>query len=396
MNSGESGSRLRGSSFVLFVLCVASFLSALNFFATSPFYPEMAGDLGTTIPLLGQAITMMLIISAVLGLIVGPLADTFGYRRLLTLGVVAISANLIGTAITPGFPPLLGLSVVGALGDALVFGLTIALASTLFAGPERRRAISWTIAALSVGAIAGVPVLTTIGDAAGWRVAIGAAGIASIAVAWMVHVALPADQVHPGIRFRARDILAAYAPLLGHAPTLRLLAVTMLRALWFLGLVTYLGAYLGDELSLTTRQVGLAYMLGGTGSTIGSFIAGTRLVERQARGIVALANVGGGLLLGIILSGSSTLVTLTLLPLSTAMASIGGVGVATLLAVESPAKAGTTMALNASLLNAGAAAGAAIGGALIAVGGYGSMGIGLPAFAFAAAIVAWWPGGPSR
>lgn len=392
MNSGESGSRLRGSSFVLFVLCVASFLSALNFFATSPFYPEMAGDLGTTIPLLGQAITMMLIISAVLGLIVGPLADTFGYRRLLTLGVVAISANLIGTAITPGFPPLLGLSVVGALGDALVFGLTIALASTLFAGPERRRAISWTIAALSVGAIAGVPVLTTIGDAAGWRVAIGAAGIASIAVAWMVHVALPADQVLPGTRFRGQDILAAYAPLLGHAPTLRLLAVTMLRALWFLGLVTYLGAYLGDELGLTTRQVGLAYMLGGTGSTIGSFIAGTRLVERQARGMVALANVGGGLLLGIILSGSSTLVAFTLLPLSTAMASIGGVGVATLLAVESPAKAGTTMALNASLLNAGAAAGAAIGGALIAVGGYGSMGIGLPAFAFAAAIVAWWPG----
>ncbi len=392
MNTGRSGARLRGQGFVLFVLCVASFLSALNFFATSPFYPEMASDLGTTIPLLGQAITMMLIVSAVLGLVVGPLADTFGYRRLLMLGVVAISANLIGTAITPGFPPLLGLSLVGALGDALVFGLTIALASTLFAGPERRRAISWTIAALSVGAIAGVPVLTTIGDAAGWRVAIGAAGIASIAVAWMVHVTLPADQVLPGARFRAQDILAAYAPLLGHAPTLRLLAVTMLRALWFLGLVTYLGAYLGDELGLTTRQVGLAYMLGGTGSTIGSFIAGTRLVERQARGMVALANVGGGLLLGIILSGSSTLVAFTLLPLSTAMASIGGVGVATLLAVESPAKAGTTMALNASLLNAGAAAGAAAGGALIAVGGYGSMGIGLPAFAFAAAIVAWWPG----
>ncbi|MEJ7901340.1 MAG: MFS transporter, partial [Thermomicrobiales bacterium] len=202
VNAGAAGSPVRGTWFVLFVLCVASFLSALNFFATSTFYPEMAGDLGTTIPLLGQAITMMLIISAVLGLVVGPLADTFGYRRLLTLGVVAISANLLGTAITPAFPPLLGLSVVGALGDALVFGLTIALASTLFAGPERRRAISWTIAALSVGAIAGVPVLITIGDASGWRVAIGAAGIASIAVAWMVRVALPADQVQPDARFR--------------------------------------------------------------------------------------------------------------------------------------------------------------------------------------------------
>ncbi|MEJ7901339.1 MAG: hypothetical protein WKF63_05795, partial [Thermomicrobiales bacterium] len=187
-------------------------------------------------------------------------------------------------------------------------------------------------------------------------------------------------------------ILAAYAPLLGHAPTLRLLAVTMLRALWFLGLLTYLGAYLGDELGLTTRQVGLAYMLGGTGSTIGSFIAGTRLMERRAREIVALANVCGGLLLGVMLSGSSPLVAFTLLPCTAAMASIGGVGVATLLAVESPAKQGTTMALNASLLNAGASGGAAIGGVMIAVGGYGLMGIGLPTFALAAAVVAWWPG----
>ncbi len=71
------------------------------------------------------------------------------------------------------------------------------------------------------------------------------------------------------------------------------------------------------------------------------------------------------------------------------------VGVTALLAAESPAGAGTTMVLNGSLINAGTAGGAALGGVLIALGGYGALGLGLPLFAFAAAALAWWPG-PDR
>jgi predicted MFS family arabinose efflux permease len=156
-------------------------------------------------------------------------------------------------------------------------------------------------------------------------------------------------------------------------------------------MVTYLGAYLGDELGLTTRQVGFAYMLGGSGSTLGSFIAGTRLLGISARMFIAVTNLAGGALVAIVMWSSSTTLVLLLLPLATMVASMGGVAVASLLAVESPAQAGTTMALNASLLNGGAAAGAALGGALIALGGYHAMAIGLPLFAFTAAILAWWP-----
>ena len=57
-----------GTLLALAALCVAAFLAALNFFATSPFYPDMADDLDTTVPLLGQAATLLLLVSAVLGL----------------------------------------------------------------------------------------------------------------------------------------------------------------------------------------------------------------------------------------------------------------------------------------------------------------------------------------
>jgi MFS family permease len=80
---------------VLAALCVAAFLAALNFFATTPFYPAMAPDLHTTVPLLGQLVTLMVLSSAGLGLVVG-LGDHYGYRWPLVIGVLAIAAKPVG------------------------------------------------------------------------------------------------------------------------------------------------------------------------------------------------------------------------------------------------------------------------------------------------------------
>src|SRR4051812_20238175 len=65
---------------VQILLCLSAFLAALNYFAPTPFYPQMARDLQTTVPLLGQVVTLMALISAGLGLFAGPLADRYGFR----------------------------------------------------------------------------------------------------------------------------------------------------------------------------------------------------------------------------------------------------------------------------------------------------------------------------
>jgi predicted MFS family arabinose efflux permease len=83
-------------------------------------------------------------------------------------------------------------------------------------------------------------------------------------------------------------------------------------------------------------------------------------------------------------------------PIGAMLSGLASVGSTSLLAVESPAGAGTTMALNASLLNAGGAIGAAVGGILLAIGGYGAMAVGLPAFALLAAALVLWPPRPAR
>ncbi len=377
---------------ILAALCVSAFLASLNFFAPTPFYPEMARDLHTSVPLLGQVVTLMALISAGLGLVIGPLADRYGYRWPLVIGLLAIGINLLGMGLAPSYSVLLGLGVIGGLGDALVFALPLAIAGTHFSGDARRRAIGWTIGALSTAPIVGVPLLTAFGAMSGWRAALALGGLAGTAAAWFVASALPPDHRTSATPFQVTALIAAYAPLLRHPPSLRLFAVTALRAMAWLGMVTYLGAFLGEDVGLDTRQIGLVYMLAGGGYVLGSVAAGGRLRGIPPRTMVAVASVATGVLLGSMLVLAASWVVLPLLIAGSFASAAVGVGVTALLAAESPAGAGTTMVLNGSILNLGTAVSTALGGALIAFGGYTALGIGLPLFAFAAAALAWWPG----
>ncbi|MDQ3226808.1 MAG: MFS transporter, partial [Chloroflexota bacterium] len=346
----------------------------------------------TTVPLLGQAVTLMALISAGLGLAIGPLADRYGYRWPLVVGLVAIAINMIGMGLAPSYGVLLGLGVIGGLGDALVFALPLAIAGTRFSGDAQRRAIGWTIGALSTAPIVGVPLLTAFGAISGWRAALALGGLAGSAAAWFVAWALPPDRQTSAAPLRLSALLAAYAPLLKHRPSLRLFAITALRATAWLGMVTYLGAFLGDNVGLDTRQIGFGYMLAGGGYVLGSVAAGGRLRGIQPRTMVAVASVATGVALGAMFVFAASWVVLPLLIAGSFASAAVGVGVTALLAAESPAGAGTTMVLNGSILNLGTAVSTALGGALIAFGGYTALGIGLPLFAFAAAALAWWPG----
>ena len=123
---------------------------------------------------------------------------------------------------------------------------------------------------------------------------------------------------------------------------------------------------------------------------LGSFVGGSRLAAASPRRVIALANLlGCGL--GALVLVSDARWGLILLPLMSVAAIVASVGVTSLIAVESPAQAGTTMVLNSSLMNFGSAAGAALGGLLLAVGGYGALTLGLPVAAIAAATLVLWP-----
>ncbi|MBA3450931.1 MAG: MFS transporter, partial [Chloroflexia bacterium] len=373
---------------VLPVLCLGMVVAMLTFVAPAPFFPAIARDLDVSVPLLGQVVAAMLLISAALGLVAGPLADRYGHRRLIVLGLASAAVCLLAFGLAPNFSVLLLGALAGGLANAAVLGPSLAVAGTYFAGPAARHALGWATACMAGSAIVGVPVLTAMGAVAGWRTAFIAAGSAVIGAAWLGAAWLPRDARDPRGLLRPQTLLAAYQPLLRHGPTLRLFGVAVLRAICWFGLLTYFGAFLGQKLQLSTGQIGLAYMLGGGGYFLGSLVAGGPLGHVPPRSLLIAGNFAMALLMGLAFSAIlGPAGTVAMLPLAGFAGSFGWVAVATLLTADSPAGVGTTMTLHGSLFNLGAAAGGAIGGLLLALGGYDALAVGLPIFGLGSALL---------
>jgi MFS transporter, DHA1 family, inner membrane transport protein len=378
-------------------LSVVMFLANLNQLMLWPFYVDVARTLDTSVPLIGQTTTLALLVSAVLGIFIGPLADHFGHRRTLLLAAAGIVISAFGTTLAPSFITLLGARLLSGVSAGVANSVVLAVAGTRFAGETRRRAMSWTIAALAAPAIGGIPIIAGLGDLFGWRWSFALVGMLAVAGCGLLQVALPADPPVSASPFRPRSIMTAYRPFVRHRTMSALLAGSTLRAIAWVGMLTYFGAFWVEEKGLSVSGSGLMLMIGGTGFFCGSLAAGGRLGHFDLRLLFAATTGAAITLLGLLYTLPVGPVALVL-PLFAAgfLGAFSLVALTALLASETPAAPATTMALNSAVFSLGSAFGAMAGGGLLAVGGYSMLGSGLTAFGIASALVVWQPGRAAR
>jgi len=376
----------------LVALGYGTFVAALVFVIPPLFFPQMASELQVGVPLLGQIMSAMLGLSVVLGLVIGPVSDRSGYRRFIVIGLVASAICFLVFGLSPTFLLLLLASAAGAVTDAAVLGSSFAIAGTAFTGTAAKRAIGWTTAAQSGSAILGVPLLAAIGTAAGWRIAFVVAGLVAIAGVVLATAWLPRDHRRSTGPLRVDALWAPYRPLLRHGGMRRLYGATMLGAVCWMGMLTYLGAFLAEALGLGTGHIGLVYMVAGVGYCLGSLIVGGPLARISARSLVIVGFLAATVLVALAFSGRvGTAGAVVAVAGTTLMWGVEGVAMTAVLTTETPSGAGTTMTLSGSLFNLGAAGGGVIGGLLLAWSGYEALAIGLPVFAMSAALLSWCP-----
>ena len=394
--SGDQGQGARADRWLIPALALAAFVALLGAVSYGPFLPVMAADIGTSIPLLGQLPAASMLLAAALGLVIGPLADAYGYRRTLAIGLLAVVASTLGTGLAPSYAALLVTILIGAIGRAAVLPVALTLASTRFAGDARRRAIGSMQAGSTCAPLVGIPVLTTIAAFADWRAAFLGLALLCMAVVplvwWAVgRGAAPAAPGAPPARLRLWGLLAAYAPLLGHRPALGLIGATLLgnAAIWTV--LAYTGAFYAQRFGFTIQQVGLATIPPGIAVVLGSLAAGGRLGGVPLRPLVA-----GGWGIGAVLLGTALLLPLpawAVIGLTTLTWGLGGVAIVAtplLLTAESPVGRATTLTLNNSASSLGIALGGALGGLLIVVGDYPALGLGTLVLGTASAALTGW------
>lgn len=368
-------------------LCAASSLSVLNALALSPFLARIAPDMHVSVATMGQAGTLSGLVGASLGLGLGTVADGLGYRRLLLAGSCALVAAALGTALAPTYLAFLVAQLLGGLAASTISPMAFAFAGTLYDGPERRRAITRIYSAAAGTQIVAFPLLTRLADSTSWRWPFAALGGASVVLVWLALAALPRDPRPPVRPGRLRELLAVYAPLAGSAATRLLYAAQFLRGVAWSGTLAYMGAYIDDALGYSVRAAGFALTATGGGFLAGSLLVGGRLRGRPPRPtfIAAVATMGA-LIAAAFLWRPGMGATFPLLFLVAVCGGIAEVTMLTIIAAETPAPQGPTMALHSSILRYGGATGALLGGGLLAVGDYAALGLGFPVIAALAAV----------
>ncbi|WP_350278705.1 Cmx/CmrA family chloramphenicol efflux MFS transporter [Kribbella sp. HUAS MG21] len=345
---------------LLYLLGLAVFAQATSEFMLSGLGPDIARDLGISIPAAGWLTSAF-----ALGMIVGaPAIAVLGARwprrrTLLATLTVFLIVHVIG-ALTTSFTVLLVTRVLAALANAGFLAVALATATSLVRPDAKGRATSILLGGTTLACIVGVPAGAMLGRYLGWRSAFWAVAVVSLPALIAILRSVPARGIGPvtvgGFRLRPR---LAVLLLLG----------ALVNGATFCSF-TYLSPVLTEVTGLGTGWVPLMLAVFGVGSFVGITIAG-RYADRRDHRLTFVA--GGILLLGwctFALTAEYAAPTVALLFVQGAMSFAVGstlISYALYAGAETPILTG---ALATAALNTGAATGPALGGAAIAHGGY--------------------------
>lgn len=174
----ESPTRLSGH-----LLLLLAGLAALGSLATNiilPAFPEMAGELKTTVKDLSATLASFFVAFAVGQLFVGPLSDRFGRKWLVMSGLVVFVAGSFLCAFADNLSQLIVGRIVQALGVCATSVLSRAIARDLFEGETLARALSLIMVAMAAAPGFSPLLGGALNSALGWRSTFGMVALLAV------------------------------------------------------------------------------------------------------------------------------------------------------------------------------------------------------------------------
>jgi DHA1 family inner membrane transport protein len=355
----------------LLALAIGGFGIGATEFVAMGLLPNIARDLlpaqYASSPEDALARTGIMIAAYAAGVVVGAptiaaLAARFPRRGLLVALALAFTVGTVASALAPTFELVVAARFVAALPHGAYFGVAALVAADLMGPGNRGRGVAFVLSGLTIANVVGVPLITLLGQNAGWRAAYLA--VAAIFALTLVAILLfvPRQPGDPAATFRRelkvfKRIGVWFALLTG-----------AIGFGGFFAVYSYVAPLATEVTGLTPSAVPFALVSLGVGMTIGNLVGG-RLADR-------------GAVRGIFLCFAAFIVSLTVLALTVAtpvglfggLFLVGGSAAALSPVIQTRLMdvAGDSQtlaaAINHSALNIGNSLGAYLGGVVIAAG----------------------------
>jgi MFS transporter, DHA1 family, inner membrane transport protein len=256
----------------IFALFLVVFGFTTGEFVVAGILPEVAADLGVSIPAAG-----LLTSAYAIGMIVGgPVLTVLTARtprRRLVVGLIAVSvlANL-GSAVAPNYAVLLVARFGAGLVVATFFAVAIATAAAVAPAGRQASAVARVVLGLNLGLVLGTPLGTAIGQQLGWRATFVSVAAVTLAAVPLVLRYVPAAPGTTG------SVLAELSVLASHDVQLAI-ALTAVGNVGVVAVFTYIAPLLTDVGGFAAGAIPVLLLVYGAGAVAGNVLGG-RLADR--------------------------------------------------------------------------------------------------------------------
>jgi predicted MFS family arabinose efflux permease len=256
-----------------------------------PFAPDLSRTLG--VPL--TSITALIAVNwatNLLGIVAGPLADRFGYRGTLLIGMALLAAGMLAAGLLPVFGVLLAAQFLSGLGKSLFDPALQAYVGCRVPYRRRGMAVGFLETAWAASTLVGIPAMAFLIDRSGWRAAFIALGVCGLAGLLMLAVAVPAERRTPRPARPKFDLKASWREILASQAALGLAGFAFLFNLAMDNLFVIYGVWLEQSFQLSLLAVGVGTSVIGAAELAGEFFT-AGLADRIGLKRTAIGGVAG-------------------------------------------------------------------------------------------------------
>jgi predicted MFS family arabinose efflux permease len=366
--------RAEGGHRVVFCLFAILFVGVADSQIISPLLPAIRTQVGKSSSIVGLLFTGYSFSAALSVLIWGPLSDSFGRKRGLLAGLMLFSLGSVATFLSTTFEPLLLGRIITGMGASMISLNAISYAADFFPYSNRGWAMGSIMSSYFAALILGVPIGTWVGDRFGWNAIFGITATMVLLLSLVTYAFLPPlGARHPGQTGNKmfQNQARIYAGFLTSRTTRNALLSAFFASAGTMGFLAYVGVWLYDAFGISSKQVGLVFLVSGAAALLASPFAGSLSDRIGKRRQFILSNICLAIFL-ILLPGANGKMTLFgicgLISLSAAFRQ--GPMEALLTEVVATGMRGSFVALKNSFSQLGIALAALVSGMLFERSGY--------------------------
>tara|TARA_R110000868_G_scaffold304437_29_gene565533 strand:+ start:7938 stop:9164 length:1227 start_codon:yes stop_codon:yes gene_type:complete len=269
--------------YIIFSLWLLVFAASSQVMIISPILPKIGIELNTSESLLGNLVTVYAAMIGVFAIIMGPLSDKIGRRKILLIGSAGMTVALLLHSMANSFSSLLILRAFAGMAGGVLSGSAVSYVGDYFPYEKRGWANGWIMSGIAMGQILGIPMGTFLAEVHGFKFPFilfgGIMGLTTI----LIFFKLPQPNVELQVsKITFKTTFKKYVDLLKQND---IKAVAFSYLLMFLSLsifLIYLPAWLTKEFDVSLSEIGWLFFAGGIVNAITGPNAG-KLSDRLGR-----------------------------------------------------------------------------------------------------------------